>query len=629
MSAAELIAGLLRGGHVAALVSLFGTLVFLALTGRRAMGRAPAAAPGLRRRLRLLASGSAVAALLTGLAWLTAETVLIAGTDGVAATLHALPVVGWQTGFGRWLVLRGVILLATLPLLRGWQPGLLLAVATSGVALALQPLLGHAGAMGGSAGAALIVSEAMHLLAAGAWLGALLPLLLTVRCLPHQAASIACRSFTPVGLGAVAVLMGTAVVQAADLVGGVPGLFGSPYGHVALVKIGLFLALLALAALNRLALTDRLGDPSLADPGRAMRRSLRTEAVLGLLVILAAGLLATELPGTHQQPVWPFGWRLSLEALADPDLRMELLLALGGLGLAVASLVAGLVVRRLRGIGLVLALVIATPAIPHLDLLFVPAYPTSFFRSPTDFAASAIVHGARLYAANCAACHGETGRGDGPAAAGMAIRPADLLAGHLWAHSDGDMFWFVSHGVEGPDGALVMPGFGGTLSDAARWDLIDFVRARNAGAALQATGAWPQPVPVPQLDATCPDGRTIDLDDLRGRVVRLVALPDGGAVPPDAAGVRTIVLARGRTPVAGACVAAEPQAWPAFAILAGVPADALGGTQFLADGAGWLRTVWRPGEPGDWTSPQGLAAAAAAIVAHPLAVEASGGVHHH
>ena len=30
---------------------------------------------------------------------------------------------------------------------------------------------------------------------------------------------------------------------------------------------------------------------------------------------------------------------------------------------------------------------------PHLDLLFVAAYPTSFFTSPTEFAATAIVHG--------------------------------------------------------------------------------------------------------------------------------------------------------------------------------------------------------------------------------------------
>jgi hypothetical protein len=39
-------------------------------------------------------------------------------------------------------------------------------------------------------------------------------------------------------------------------------------------------------------------------------------------------------------------------------------------------------------------------AVPHLDLLFVAAYQSSYFTSPTEFAATAIVHGAKLYAAN-------------------------------------------------------------------------------------------------------------------------------------------------------------------------------------------------------------------------------------
>ncbi|WP_035024815.1 c-type cytochrome [Gemmobacter nectariphilus] len=35
-------------------------------------------------------------------------------------------------------------------------------------------------------------------------------------------------------------------------------------------------------------------------------------------------------------------------------------------------------------------------------------------------------NGARLYADYCAACHGATGKGDGPAAEGVKPRPADL-----------------------------------------------------------------------------------------------------------------------------------------------------------------------------------------------------------
>jgi mono/diheme cytochrome c family protein len=279
----------------------------------------------------------------------------------------------------------------------------------------------------------------------------------------------------------------------------------------------------------------------------------------------------------------------------------------------------------------VLAVVIAARAIPHLDLLFVEAFPTSFFTSPTEFAASAIVHGEKLYAANCVACHGAEGLGDGPAAAALPIHPADLTAQHLWAHSDGDMFWYLTHGFDAPEGGLAMPGFAGTLSDEARWDLIDYVRARNAGESMRTTGVWQHPVPVPQFDATCADGHAVDLDDLRGRLLRIVAVSGDQAPPPAVSGVTTLLLSRRHMAETepAACVASEPQTWSAFAILSGVPDDALGGEQFLVDQNFWLRARWRPGDPGDWNDPRALAGVVADIAAHPIAAVTMGHVHPH
>src|SRR5262249_21744869 len=156
--------------------------------------------------------------------------------------------------------------------------------------------------------------------------------------------------------------------------------------------------------------------------------------------------------------------------------------------------------RRLRWPALIVAVIIVAASVPHLDLLFVEAYPTSFFTSPTEFAATAIVHGARLFAANCTTCHGIDGRGDGPAAPSLPIHPADLTAEHFWAHSDGELFWYISHGFATPDGGVAMPGFAGTLSSEARWDLIDYLRAHNAGESMRTTGGWPHPLPIPQFD---------------------------------------------------------------------------------------------------------------------------------
>jgi hypothetical protein len=220
----------------------------------------------------------------------------------------------------------------------------------------------------------------------------------------------------------------------------------------------------------------------------------------------------------------------------------------------------------------------------------------------------------------------------------LPLHPADLTAEHLWAHSDGDMFWYLTHGFEAPDGGIAMPGFAGTLSSEARWDLIDYLRAHNAGESTRTTGKWSHPVPVPQFDAICPDGRDVDLDDLRGRVLRIVAPPDQATMPvlPDAPRVTTIILARKRSEATGpttsgpaACVAREPETWSAFAILSGVSDEALAGAQILTDQNGWLRALWRPDEPGNWMDRAALASAVAGIVAHPIIADTGGHVHHH
>jgi putative copper export protein/mono/diheme cytochrome c family protein len=634
MSTLEIFVALLRGAHVAALVSLFGTLLFLVVVAPPAMAEAVTAAARLRLVLLRLARISAACALIVGLAWLTLESAVIAGADSASMTLHVLPVVALQTQFGQWLTVRLGLLLVVFSLLCALPLATVAATVLAAAALAIQPMLGHAGAIGGSVGIELIISETLHLLAAGAWLGGLLPLFIALGILPHEQAATACRNFTPIGLAAVLILAGTAVVQVAEFMGGLPGLFGTGYGHVALVKLGLFVVLLTLAGLNRLVFTDRLAGTASLAARRHMRLSVATEAVLGVLVVITAGFLASHAPGTHEQPVWPFPWRPSLDALYEPFLQQEVIPALIAAIGAVAIAVIGLLWRRIRWPALAASVVILVLAVPHLDLLFVEAFPTSFYTSPTEFAATAIVHGGKLFAANCTSCHGADGQGDGPAAQSLPIRPADLTAEHLWAHSDGEMYWYISHGFEAPQGGITMPGFVGSLSSEGRWDLIDYLRAHNAGESMRKSGKWPHPLPVPQFDAECAGGRTIDLDDLRGSMLRIIAASDEAQVEPvslPGMAVTTIIVTptRDARPTPSTCIASEPETWTAFAILLGVAPDALAGAQILVDQNAWLRAAWRPGDPGDWTNPQLLEAEIRDIVAHPIAITASAHVHHH
>jgi putative copper export protein len=373
MSGIDIAAAVLRGVHVAALASLFGTLLFVAIALP-----VDSDTTYTRKSMRRLALISVLVGLITGIAWLTAQSAAIAGADSVAMALHVMPTVALRTQFGHWMLVRLLLLIIVLFLLR--RPGVAIQIALAGVALAVQPLLGHAGAIGGAAGVQLIASETLHLLAAGAWVGGLLPLLLAVGRLPHEMAAATCRSFTPIGLASVLLLAGTAVLQIAALMGGLPGLFGTGYGHVALLKLGLFVALVTLAALNRLVLTDRLA--AAASTRLHMRVSIAAEILLGALVVIAAAFLASRTPGTHEQPIWPCSRRVDLGAFGDSALWTEPTIALGAAAIGFAIAVAGVIWRGIRWPALGLFAVIQIVAIPHLDVLFVAAYPPASSRRP-------------------------------------------------------------------------------------------------------------------------------------------------------------------------------------------------------------------------------------------------------
>ncbi len=80
--------------------------------------------------------------------------------------------------------------------------------------------------------------------------------------------------------------------------------------------------------------------------------------------------------------------------------------------------------------------------------------------------------GADLYAGNCAVCHGETGAGDGPGAAGLDPPPSDLSEGHVQGLSDGALFYIISHGR--PD--TPMPAWENVLDEDQRWHVVNFLR---------------------------------------------------------------------------------------------------------------------------------------------------------
>jgi len=86
-------------------------------------------------------------------------------------------------------------------------------------------------------------------------------------------------------------------------------------------------------------------------------------------------------------------------------------------------------------------------------------------------------NGAALYARWCAACHGETGRGDGPNAANLPVKPsAHASRQAMSARPDDSLFDTIASGGAVMNRSPRMPAFGATLSAAEIRALVRHVR---------------------------------------------------------------------------------------------------------------------------------------------------------
>ena len=173
--------------------------------------------------------------------------------------------------------------------------------------------VGHAQIEEGIEGKIHLVSDAGHLLAAGAWLGGLVPLGYTLslqgrenRFGQESDLNEILLRFSGMGYVAVATLTGSGLVNSWFLVGNISGLFATPYGQLLIVKLGLFAGMLALAVSNRfwivpLLIKARTDDPNGSTAWTArLRNHVLGEQFLGFMVLVIVSVLGTMQPAVVQ-----------------------------------------------------------------------------------------------------------------------------------------------------------------------------------------------------------------------------------------------------------------------------------------------------------------------------------------
>ena len=97
---------------------------------------------------------------------------------------------------------------------------------------------------------------------------------------------------------------------------------------------------------------------------------------------------------------------------------------------------------------------------------------------PAAGGAPDVAAGAETYATYCASCHGATGAGDGPVAAGLDPKPVAHSDGaYMNALSDEHLTRVIALGGRAVGKSSLMAPWGGTLSDEQIRDVVAFVRS--------------------------------------------------------------------------------------------------------------------------------------------------------
>lgn len=253
--------------------------------------------------------GAAVVLVLTAPAALVAHTAVMTGSLTEAIKPQTLGTMISAMALGAALVVRAIVAFVALAAILLIKPGARLWWITAGlggIITASFAWTGHGAATEGPGHEIHLVSDILHALAASLWIGALAAFSALACWRPaapsrhDMALTEALSGFARVGTWAVAVLVMTGLINSLYLVSwnGLPLLAVTLWGQLLIAKLGLFMAMIVLATLNRFQLTARLKS---ADAGTTvaighLRASLLCEFGLAIAVLALVAVMGTLAP---------------------------------------------------------------------------------------------------------------------------------------------------------------------------------------------------------------------------------------------------------------------------------------------------------------------------------------------
>jgi putative copper resistance protein D len=274
----------IRALHFASLMTAFGASALLSQTTIRT---------NLRKPLAIAASVALVTAVLC-LCFATAE---MTGDPDAFYDIQSISIVATQTFYGQVFFLRLTLLIA-LGLVSLGDRAQIFKAAIAGTALALLGLTSHAAAAGPPQYEYVRAGiDALHLIAAGFWVGGLAVLAPEVLARPRNTARLVTllRRFSRWGVVSVAVLLIAGTVNAVLILDTHGMRWNGTYVTLLAIKIVLAAVMVALALTNRFSVLPALarGDQEASD---TIPLTVLAELGAALLILAIVGFLGLTAP---------------------------------------------------------------------------------------------------------------------------------------------------------------------------------------------------------------------------------------------------------------------------------------------------------------------------------------------